>query len=469
MLKRRYNEKAINDLIEEIDNLNFDNNQIRILKNLLLKVKNSKIMTKEDYDNIKEIYDEIYLIQLQDETNDIIKKMKNTSKIRKSDLLHYRENIEYSDFENKNDAIKLINYAIKLRTYLTSDIIVDINDLIKDINYDKSVRIINKRISYIEREIKDIENNKDYIDEQEKEEYNILFINSKVKDKEWLNNQEINILFKKPLNDEDNEGNYKSPVPNTTHQIDTLMLPEDTKTKHKYLLVVCDVYNRMTDAEPMINKNAETTRDSLRQIYKRKFLKIPQQIICDNGTEFKGAFKTYFKNLKVYVKALPTGKHLGIIDRRIQIIGNAIMRMQAKIEMETKKTNTDWTHNIKKVIDLLNDYSKKQNIPQSEPFDEDGQIDRIQFNKKKQIVQIGTEVYKILYYPVDSANNKRLHGKFRTGDRRFETKISIITGIIAKPDSPIYYVLDNDDQNPVNRNEFIINTKNKPVKKNLIK
>jgi hypothetical protein len=467
MFKRRYNEGVINEIIVEIDNLkNFDNNQIRILMNLLIKVKKAKKITQQDYDDITEIYDVIYLTQLQDETNNIIKKMKDIYKIKKSDLLHYKKNLEYSDFENKENAIKLINYAIKMRTYLTTDIIIDINDLIKAINADASLRIINKKITYIEQEIKDVENNKDNIDEQEKEEYNILFMNSRVKNKEWLNKQDINILFKKPLNDEDNEGSYKSPIPNSTHQIDTLMLPEDSKTKFKYLLVVTDVYNRMTDAEPMLNKNSETTKDSLIKIYKRKFLKTPLQIICDNGTEFKGVFKKYFKSLNVYVKSLPTGKHLGIVDRRMQIIGNAIMRTQAKIEMETKKTNTDWVSNIKKIIELLNQYSKQQVISQSEPFNEDGLIDEIKFNKKNEIVQIGTEVFKILYYPVDNANNKKkLHGKFRTGDKRFESKMSIITGIIARPDSTIYYVVDNDDQNPINRNEFIINTKNKPIKK----
>ena len=71
------------------------------------------------------------------------------------------------------------------------------------------------------------------------------------------------------------------------------------------------------------------------------------------------------------------------------------------------------------------------------------------------MVKIGTTVRKILYKPVDSLGNN-LSGKFRSADMRFEKKLSKITGLIVKPDSPIYYVLDNDDANPVNRNEFII-------------
>ena len=102
MFKRRYNEGVINEIIVEIDNLkNFDNNQIRILMNLLIKVKKAKKITQQDYDDITEIYDVIYLSQLQDETNNIIKKMKDIYKIKKSDLLHYKENIEYSNLKIK--------------------------------------------------------------------------------------------------------------------------------------------------------------------------------------------------------------------------------------------------------------------------------------------------------------------------------------------------------------------------------
>jgi hypothetical protein len=458
MLKRKYNENNVKSLIDEISGMkDFDRNFKNELLSHLHTIHTKKKIEKQDYDIVMELCNVIYLSQLQDETNKIIKNMNmNDTKIKQNDLIHFRKNIQLTDFEYKEKAIKLINRVINIRLYLTPDIIDRIVDMVQMINDDKSARLIDRKINIIEREIKTQELNKEDIDEQDKQEYNILFMNSKVRNKIWLSEQEINVLFKQPLSNEDNEGSYKSPKPNSIHQIDTLFLPTDTKTKDKYLLVCTDVYNRMTDAEPMKNKDAETVKNSLLKIYKRGFLKIPLEIVCDDGKEFKGNFLKYFKSQKVYVKSLPPGKHLGIVDRRIQIIGNAIMKGQAQEELKTNKTYTDWTHNINIIIDLLNKYSQSLKIPVLEPFNEDGHIDDVNLNKSKSVVQVGTRVHKILYYPIDNTAGKRLHGKFRTGDIRYEKKISIITGIIMRPDSPIYYVLDNDDKNPLNRNEFII-------------
>lgn len=463
MLSRRYNEKNITSLINEIEHLrDFDVNMKNELLNHLYEIKKKKKIEQSDYDNVMELCNIIYLSQLQDETNNVIKNLNmNDTKMKQSDLIQFRKNIQLTDFEYKEKAIKLINRVINIRLYLTPEIIDGIVEIVQMINDDKSVRLIERKMNTIEREIKIQELNKDDIDEEDKKEYNILFLNSKVRNKKWLNEQDINVLFKQPLSNEDNEGSYKSPKPNAIHQIDTLFLPTDSKTKDKYLLVCTDVYNRMTDAEPMKTKDAETVKNSLIKIYKRGFLKTPLQIICDDGNEFKGSFLKYFKSEKVYIKSLPPGKHLGIVDRRIQIIGNAIMKGQAKEELATSKTYTDWTHNIKTIIELLNKYSKTLKIPVLEPYNEDGHIDDVELNKSKSIVQVGTRVHKVLYYPIDNTAGKRLHGKFRTGDIRYEKKVSIITGIIMRPDSPVYYVLDNDDKNPVNRNEFIIIKSNK--------
>lgn len=467
MLSRKYNAENVKSLIDNISALkDFDKNFKDELLKLLRKVQTKKKIEQKDYDDIMELCDVIYLSNLQDETNNIIKNMNmNATKMKQSDLVHFRKNMELTDFQSKNKVIELLNSMIKIRLYLSPDIIERIVEIIQMINDEDSARIIEKKINNLQKEVKAQELNKDDIDKQDKEEYNILFMNSKVRNKSWLNEQEINVLFKQPLNNEDNEGSYKSPKPNSMHQIDTLFLPTDSKTKDKYLLVCTDVYNRMTDAEPMKNKDAETVKTSLLKIYKRGFLKMPLQIICDDGKEFKGAFLKYFKTQKVYVKSLPAGKHLGIVDRRIQIIGNAIMKGQALEELKNNKTNTDWTHNIKQIIELLNKYSKTLKIPVLEPYNEDGHIDDVNLNKSNSIVQVGTRVHKMLYYPIDNTAGKRLHGKFRTGDIRYEKKVSVITGIIMRPDSPVYYVLDNDDKNPVNRNEFIIIKNNKTNKK----
>ena len=59
------------------------------------------------------------------------------------------------------------------------------------------------------------------------------------------------------------------------------------------------------------------------------------------------------------------------------------MKAQAKEEIQTKKTVRDWVHRIKKIIELLNDFTKQQDIPKAIPYDKNGVIPRVKYNEKK--------------------------------------------------------------------------------------
>lgn len=56
-------------------------------------------------------------------------------------------------------------------------------------------------------------------------------------------------------------------------------------------------------------------------------------------------------------------------------------------------------------------------------------------------MEVGTRVRVILDYPQDF-EGKRLHGKFRAGDLRYEKKIRKVEGVMINPGQPILYTVE---------------------------
>jgi hypothetical protein len=79
---------------------------------------------------------------------------------------------------------------------------------------------------------------------------------------------------------------------NTIQQADILYLPDDNG--FKYLLVVVDLGSRLMDAQELKNRDATTVRNAMIKLYKRKILQEPLVLQVDDGSEFKGPFKTHF-------------------------------------------------------------------------------------------------------------------------------------------------------------------------------
>jgi hypothetical protein len=65
-----------------------------------------------------------------------------------------------------------------------------------------------------------------------------------------------------------------------------------------------------------------------------------------------------------------------------------------------------------------------------------------------EILEINQKVRKILDYPINAYDNKKVDSKFRTGDMRFSKDIYKIKHIILNPNMPPLYMLnkiDNDE------------------------
>jgi hypothetical protein len=344
--------------------------------------------------------------------------------------------IQKSLDNNKQLNIKQLKFINTMHSHIINDVQTTTNDDTYDIpTMDEN--------DIAEPKIKPYEYDKP-IDKNEKEQQNDFysdFISSKVKNKEWLNNQVIHLLHKQPKKDKDNPS-YQAPIINSQHQADLLFLPYDKKNQksYKFLLVVVDIHTRLIDAEPLKTKNSDEIAQAFEKIYKRPILDHPIEIITDSGSEFKGDCLKYFKKHKIFHKPQKTGKKIGIVDSKIKIIGDAVIKRELAEQLLTHGDWSDnWNDDIPHIVNLINDFTKKKYKPKT------GLENPDILHKKDglQLLKIGTKVRVASYYPKDYDGN-RLSGDIRSADIKWDIKHSIITDYVIRPNSPIMYVVDND-------------------------
>ncbi len=276
---------------------------------------------------------------------------------------------------------------------------------------------------------------------------------TQIKDKKWLKNQELYNLFKKPLKD----NKINTPHFNQTfskdvdHQADLIFLPNDNG--YKYALVITDIATRLSDAEPLKTKNSSEVLKAFKKIYNRNILSIPEFIYTDAGSEFKGTVKKYFENNNVEVKYAKPGRHrqMSVVERTNQYLGKIIfMRMQAQ-EILTGEPSYEWIEDLPKYIKAIN---KRRKIIPNKPTD-----DVLCSGDSCNILDIGTKVRAVLDTPTDYLTEKRLHGKFRVSDIKWNPEIKIIKDILLLPGRPPLYLL-NQSKNISKIDNSVAYTKN---------
>ena len=62
-----------------------------------------------------------------------------------------------------------------------------------------------------------------------------------------------------------------------------------------------------------------------------------------------------------------------------------------------------------------------------------------------EILELNQKVRKILDYPINAYDNKKVDSKFRTGDMRFSKEIYKIKHIILNPNIPPLYMVNKKD------------------------
>ena len=78
----------------------------------------------------------------------------------------------------------------------------------------------------------------------------------------------------------------------------------------------------------------------------------------------------------------------------------------------------------------------------------------VKVSQKTTILNIGTRVRVILFKPKDSAGYTTDKTRWRSADIRWQNVESVISNIVIRPNSPIYYSVDGDDSKIYLRNQL---------------
>ena len=253
-------------------------------------------------------------------------------------------------------------------------------------------------------------------------------------------------LYKKPIKDKKAYSPRYEPQPSKMSiQTDTLYLPNDDG--YKYALVCVDLGSRATDAEPIKNLDSKTVLKAIQTIFKRKIVYEPSQTIqVDSGSEFKGEFKKYFENNGIKIKVANTGRKrsLALAESRNKSIGTILLKRMTAQELKTGEASREWVKFLPTVIKYLN--SKFEIKEKDNPYnDKTPNYDVIFGNtrckgKDCEIIPIGTYVRYQLDQPIGT-DEKKLYGKFRSGDIKFSIKPTKIEYVNIQPNQPIFYKL----------------------------
>jgi hypothetical protein len=256
--------------------------------------------------------------------------------------------------------------------------------------------------------------------------------------KKNLQNQLLYNLYKVPKKDNKlEEPHIQNFEKNSIHQADLLFLPDDDG--YKYALVVVDTTTGLTDAEPLKNKSSEDVLDGFKKIYQRGILKMPHRLEVDSGGEFKGTLKKYFEDHDCFIRYGQPDRHRqqALAERRNQTLGKILfMRMTAQ-EILTGETSRQWVEYLPDVIESLNKHVKKLPIKH---FSDDP----VTTKGNENLLDIGAHVRVALDEPIDVITGKKLNGKFRSTDIRWNPKIRTIKEDLIVPGQPPMYLLDGN-------------------------
>jgi hypothetical protein len=264
-------------------------------------------------------------------------------------------------------------------------------------------------------------------------------------------NTVLSNLLKKPQRDNNMQMPHTTnPTENGSHQIDTLYFTKDP-TGNKYILVVVDLATRKTDAQPMKDKSSTEALKALKAIYKRKILKLPHYLECDQGTEFKGEFYNYF-HTKTIIRYKESGRHRqqSVVETRNGIISRLLSKRQLAQEINTGEPSHEWVDFLPQVISSMNKYYTQpaQHI--------DGELHPLTKGINAHIIPVGTQVRTQLDNPISYLQSSKLHGKFRAGDIRWNKTPHPITTFFLRPNQPPMYQVNNNNNVAYTRNQLQI-------------
>ncbi|GBC24869.2 hypothetical protein DFA_00299 [Rhizophagus irregularis DAOM 181602=DAOM 197198] len=181
-------------------------------------------------------------------------------------------------------------------------------------------------------------------------------------------------------------------------------MPVDPKGFH-YFLVVVEVAGKKVDAEPLKDKTANRVRDF------------------------------FLNSLGVMMRFREPGRHKqqSYAERAIQAIQEPLLKRMVAQELKTGVTSVEWSEDFHNIVSKVNELWQRNpsDIPIGSP----------KVSKKTDLLSEGIRVKVKLDEPISVLGNK-LHGKFRTGDIRWNPNIRVIKKMILSPEQPPTYLLN---------------------------
>jgi len=240
------------------------------------------------------------------------------------------------------------------------------------------------------------------------------------------------------------------------YQADVLYMPKDNK--FSFMLVCIDMYDGSLDAEPIELVDSPNVLKAFKEIFKRKYLNHPIFITLDKGTEFDGdEIINYFKKNGTNVKRALTGRsrQLANVERANQTIATILFKRMTSQELLTGEVSKEWVDDLKPLIAVLNE-PKNKKTPLTKEIDDKPIVDKY----SGKLLHIGQQVRLLLDYPINTTNNARLYGKFRSSDIRWTPKIYKIKEVLLKPGYPPMYLTNKNDNVARTKNQLSKVSKN---------
>ena len=245
-----------------------------------------------------------------------------------------------------------------------------------------------------------------------------------------LKNEELFNLYKRPPKEKRSERpKVIAWKENSTQQADLGEMPIDPKGYH-YFLILVELSRRRVDGELLKDKTAQSVLNGFLKIFRRGRIKPPtHRLEVDSGKEFNNELvrNLFVQTIRVLIRFGEIGRHRqqSFAERAIQEIEgplNARMTAQEKI---TGATSVEWSEDFHDIVDKVDERWQRDppRMPEGPP----------KVDKNTELLPEGTRVRVRLYEPI-SILGKKLHGKFRTGDIRWDPKIRVIKKLMLSPE-----------------------------------
>ena len=232
--------------------------------------------------------------------------------------------------------------------------------------------------------------------------------------------------------------------PNRIHQADVLFLPHDKvgNQTYKYALTLVDVASRYKAARPLKTKDAATVARELASIYDdaKSPLVWPEQMMVDQGTEFKGATTAALESHGVLIRRADVGHHRSqaFAESFNKVLAQRLFRSMYHRGFEDGAPSNAWVGKLPAVVASMN--NTKTRMIGMKPA-EAIKMERVPLVKARQrkptteVLAVGTLVHVVANEEAKSVDEKR-----RATDPYWTAKTHTIARRIDKPgQESLYY------------------------------